>query len=475
MPAQLPGFSDVVVTDPTTMAANLIGNAKAMFCDVSLGLGAYAVGGAILGSPAAALPQLRTVGALALIAGTQCGGSPTNQGIFGEPPPYTGGQCPVNYVITVNTVAYLSPGGNPQPFSPRIPISAGPLSIENNWADGPLNQVNDASRLKIFDGSGGEILNSRAPFGVQSGSTIIQVARQDGRPDTCGDQAPTGGTVITNVTNGDTINNSNVVDNSQKTYIAPVTFALANFNGTLNIPIGPIKIGSLFPIQFDLNFGGIRIGFEQNPDGTLKRRPVNPDPDNPADSYEGQIELLKKLEQIRQCVCSPPVDIQALFLPTVAGFPNCQDEVQQLMVASGSISPDTVQKFVETAALAKNYCDSQNPPQLPETAIYSASTTQDGRELFTGEIPPEVVSLRLVITEIREGAPDKISLYPASNQRKFGSVSFVLASISGGGDYIYVFDTDTYLPLPKRAKTGRLRILMKSGLSFTVFDTGERL
>lgn len=81
----------------------------------------------------------------------------------------------------------------------------------------------------------------------------------------------------------------------------------------------------------------------------------------------------------------------------------------------------------------------------------------------------------LKITEIRPDGPAKIDLFPASNQRKFGSVSFVTDGVQGGGDYVYVFDTETYIPLPTRGKEGRLRILMKKGLSFEVYDSGERV
>jgi hypothetical protein len=50
-----------------------------------------------------------------------------------------------------------------------------------------------------------------------------------------------------------------------------------------------------------------------------------------------------------------------------------------------------------------------------------------------------------------------------------------LEGVEGGGDYIYVFDEQTYIPLPKRGKSGKLRILMKRGISFNVYDSGERL
>jgi hypothetical protein len=202
---------------------------------------------------------------------------------------------------------------------------------------------------------------------------------------------------------------------------------------------------------------------------------VNPDRTQPSDQDELLRQIWNTLKEVRECACGPEVDLQALFLPVVSGFPNCADSVEQLTVQAGSVSAEQVARFVATAALAANFCEMVNPEQLPEQLIYSASTTATGTELFTGELSPEIVSLRLKITEVRSDGPQNISLYPGANQRKFGSVSFVLSNISGGGDYIYIFDPETYVPLPERAKPGRLRILMKRGLSFEVYDTGERL
>jgi hypothetical protein len=113
--------------------------------------------------------------------------------------------------------------------------------------------------------------------------------------------------------------------------------------------------------------------------------------------------------------------------------------------------------------------------QLEESLIYAATTTQDGRELFSGLIDTDVVSLRIKITDIQNPTLNILTLYPEAKQRKFGSISFVTESVNGGGDYIYVFDTDTYLPLPTRGKKGKLRILLKGGISFEVYDTGERI
>jgi hypothetical protein len=312
------------------------------------------------------------------------------------------------------------------------------------------------------------IVSSGSPAQIPS-SNIVSVRRVDGQPDNCGDAPNTGGQVISNVTNGDTIDNSSVVNNSDFSTVIPVAFNLGGISNTLNLEFGPIEIESLLPVSFNINIGGSNFKFKEKPDGTLEPEPVNPDKSKPNNKLE------KILKDIQDCVCTPGVELDMLLLPVVSDDVGCELMTETFLVPKGSVSDGQFQRFVASANFAREGCLAMNVEQLPQSLIFSASTTDDGRELFTGKIKPDVISLILKITEIRESGPPKINLYAASNQRKFGSVSFVADGVRGGGDYIYVFDEETYIPLPKRGKEGRLRILMKKGLSFEVYDSGERV
>jgi hypothetical protein len=163
-----------------------------------------------------------------------------------------------------------------------------------------------------------------------------------------------------------------------------------------------------------------------------------------------------------------------LYLPLVDSKASCDIVSAEFLVPKGSVSSGLVDSFISSAILAKAECGRESPEQLPESPILVATTGSGGAEIFTEKIAPEVVSLRVEITDFNEEILPKISLYPDSNQRKFGSVNYCSDSGSGGGDYIYVFDNSTYVPLPKRAKDGRLRVLFKPGTSFIIYDTGER-
>jgi hypothetical protein len=224
-----------------------------------------------------------------------------------------------------------------------------------------------------------------------------------------------------------------------------------------------------------VNIGGSRWGFEIQPDGSGKPFPVNPDPELPVDQSDSWKKILDKLEEIKLCVCAgdqPNFKADLLDYLDEAG---CEIKKQLVFFPEGEELNPIINRFIRSALLAEKTCSDGLPPQKDEELIFAATTLQDGRELFSGDIGPEVVSLRLKITAYSSGLCVPITTYPAAKQHKFGSVNFTIKNSDGGGDYLYVFDTDTYIPLPRRGKKGKLRILFKEGISFEVYDTGERL
>jgi hypothetical protein len=463
--------SSVPVTDSASLALNLSQNSLRTICQFSAPAGALGIGAEITG-----LVTLGPVGTLAttaalVAAATSCPAAFSQDKIFGTPPAFSGGQCAVLYDFTYSKTDDII-----TPTNGRIQAGIpGPITgVELRKNPGQPNIRLDEYTATITN-AGGPTVFPRFAFTNPPGNCTIALVRRDNQADNCGDPPSSGGQVIVNNNSGDTINNTNIVNNTNNKTIAPVLINVGGINGTLNLTFGDIKIDSLFPLNFNIDISGTRFGFGQKPDGTLEPRPVNPDLSQPATQDESVREVLKKLNRIIDCVCGPSVDIQNLFLPTVSGFPDCGERIETLSVQAGSFNAEQMKRFVETAALAQNFCDTFPPKQLPESLIFAASTTALGHELFTPSFGPEIVSLRLKITEVRIDGPEIITLYPGAQQRKYGSVSFVLDNISGGGDYIYLFDTENYVPLPDRAKTGRLRILMKRGISFEVYDTGERL
>lgn len=467
--------SPIVIADRDSMARNFAENATNVVCQAAIGAGTYSVAGRLLGfAKVNPTVGLLSVGAM-VAAMTFCPSGASQSGIFGQPSPGVGGQCQTSYDIYYGGSYYTDGAGNTSSIDTVSQACAGPLRIVSLPVEGIQVPNNPLSALNIVDRFGNQCAGFAASAGVVLGSVFVRYVRRDGLPDDCGSQSGVGGQVNPSIVDGDTFYDNSVTDNSSVVYVAPVTISVGNINNVVHLPFSNIRIGSLLPLDFSINIGGARYGFEEDKDRRVVPKKQDPDPESSGEGSDSLKEIYDKLDAIKNCVCTPEVELDLLYVPFVDATVDCQIETASLLVPKGSVSGSLLTKLNASAELAAKKCAEEEVVQLPQELIYSASTTADGRELFSGEILPSVVSLRLSITEVREDGPAKISLYPDANQRKFGSVSFVLEGINGGGDYIYVFDQETYIPLPKRGKKGKLRLLLKGGLSFNLYDTGERL
>lgn len=452
--------SNIVVWDRASLAANFAENSKNVLCQAAFGAGAFAIGGRLVGAAALTPPSALATGA-ALLAGLAfCPAFADPNQILGQPPGFSGGQCAVQYAWSLG----LQIIGDPSPPSITTVFVSGPLAqkaieVRPNASGTPFY-------WRVWQTVGGPV--QEEAVGASPNSTAIvsdTLTRTDGFPDDCGNPPRIGGQIVSNTQTGDTV--TNVADNRDYSTVIPVQFSIAGNSSTINLNFGGIKIGSLFPLDFSINIGGSDFRFEENPDGELEPAPTSPDAESPDDKIQ------RLLKEIKDCVCGGSQEVSSIFLSTVDFSDGCSLRSEPLQVLSGSVQPEQFRRFESTAAAALTACQNISPEQLPESLIFSASST--GLEVFSPEFGVEVISLRLKITGISDDGPSLIFSFPDAAQRKFGSVAYTISNSSGGGDYIYIFDEDTYIPLPARAKPGRLRLLLKAGVDFSVFDTGERL
>lgn len=457
--------SPVVVSDRPSLMQNFSENAVNFVCDTTFATGSYAIGGSLLGLAKLTPPGRLITGAALLGAMAFCPARPNSDSIFGAPANFVGGQCIATYNWRLDY--QLKTGGPTTTF--RDGAAQGPIRVFELF-----KKLDDGVRPVWYFRVQGH--NDAVPREISTtlNDNVVTVSNPglyifDGRPDDCGNRPLEGGQVITNIVEGDTIDNSKVVDNRDYSVTVPVQFSFGGYSSVLNLRFGDLVIKSLLPLSFNLNIGGSNFSFEEDEDGAVKPTKTNPDPDG----VESRIEEL--LKQIKECVCRPEVDLDLLYVPVVNSSESCTIKDIELLVPKGSVSFSSVDAFRRTASDARSYCLSKLVEQLPEKQIFAATVTSGGKEIFTGEIDTDVVSLRIKIDNYDEALLPKIGLFPDSNQHKFGSVAFVTSGVEGGGAYQYVYDTDTYVPLPKRGKKGRLRVLMKSTISFRIFDTGERL
>jgi len=467
---QISSPSSTVITGPESLASNFAENSRNFLCQLTFGTGAYAIGGRILGV-AKFTPATALVTSGALLAALALCPSGANQGqIVGPPPQFLGGQCPVTY----NWVAkmFLNDGGTLRPRPDESGSCLGPIAEFRAPGASSGNTylgVYNAQGQRIGTGAG--LYPSSEPYVLGA----ITVSRADGLPDNCGNIPSQGGQIVRNINTGDTINGDKVVDNSQIIGIAPVTIQVGGISTTLNLSFSDYSIHSFSPYTYTVNVGGVRWGFEIQPDGSGKPFPVNPDPELPTDQTDSWKKILDKLQEIKDCVCGGDSPVFKADLLDYLDSEDCMVKKELVYFPESQELNPIISRFIQSAMLAEKTCLDPNPPQVEERLIFAATTLRDGRELFSGDIEPEVVSLRIEITDFAPQLAVPITIYPAADQYKFGSVNFTIKNSNGGGDYVYVFDRNTYLPLPKRGKTGKLRILFKEGISFSVYDTGERL
>ena len=152
---------------------------------------------------------------------------------------------------------------------------------------------------------------------------------------------------------------------------------------------------------------------------------------------------------------------------------SCSQSSAELEVLTESLPPALVGRLIDTVNLALESCgEDPRPVQEPEELLSSGTAPNPAGEQFV-PVPDECVSVRLRITS--PGSARQVTTYGTAGQRKYGSLGFAMTNMNGGGDYVYVYDPETYYPLPPRGKPGRVRLLLAPGVSWQLYDTGERL
>lgn len=220
-----------------------IGNAiREGFCTVAP---AVAVGALIFGG-------IATLGVADVVAGVAAGaiGLHAYNRYCNEPlpedgrpsTPFTGGQCPVVYNMTVFCTCDVTFSGTTEPrdatrnFNITGPIGAPQLVLSEN----------QRSYTLVVPGANGSTFTSlvfnAAPFNgtVSNGTTeVTSLTRVDGLPDDCGNTSPVipvlppGGNIVDSPVTYTTNNNVNITI----PMVIAFGYAQVNFNGTVEIPL----------------------------------------------------------------------------------------------------------------------------------------------------------------------------------------------------------------------------------------------
>lgn len=368
----------------------------------------------------------------------------------------SGGQCPIAYNVTVS--GPQTGFGTPPPFT-RILLGplqyrAGVPDIAGRYTEGyyAANYTPDNDNRVVATYTG-------QPYNT---ATFTIVPRNAGQLDNCGSEPPTYVPPLPPPVYPPR-------PPGEPPRVRPITIPVVFFWGTfapqvtLNLNIGEINLSGeiKLPIYAPVTLEGIRIGdVKIGIDGNItfrERDYADPTTDAPPGGGEPPPE------------CPDTTTIVVPF----AVREECEISEAEIEVVTESLPPALVGRLIDSANLAVEGCSGGGkPPQLPQVLLQSGTAPNPVGERFV-DVPLACVSVRLRITSA--GSARGITTYGTAGQRKFGSLGFALEGMNGGGDYVYVYDSETYYPLPPRGKPGRIRLLLAPGVGWELYDTGERL
>jgi hypothetical protein len=395
--------------------------------------------------------------------------------------PFLGGQCPESYVFKTNYLTVDdSLGGSGYYYT----YMTGPV-LEYDLVQG-ASQNGTTWQIKYKDRNypNGNIDDTRLLTSYWKKDTV-SFSKQSGGPDNCGNPPP-----IYVPSSGAPAKPypPALSDPDGNPVLPPVDFPSPyqppGHDKPIYLPVStpsvPIPLPISFPITVPISVGGVAVGgINIAFNGTFEISYSSSSPGGEVDlsGIETSLTRIKtELDEVKACAClKPPAppEVETLGVP-ILSTSECSTESLPLSVERGALSPAVLSRFLKSAEAAVLGCRAKAPEQKEETLLFSGTSTLQALELYSPAVSPEVISVRLRITNYSSGASREITTFPGTNQRKFGSLGWSNA-VGGAGPYQYVFDESTLFYLPPRAKNGYVRLLLKEGISFSLYDTGERL
>lgn len=221
----------------------------------------------------------------------------------------------------------------------------------------------------------------------------------------------------------------------------------------------PITIPVSFPISISPNIN-VTIPVQLGPSGEIR---TPPDLICPCEYGEGD---------------GPAVDCPETVLLDLPYYECGEDggfKTATIAAVSNSVPPLLIDKLLSSSNLAEVGCESLAPEQAEPSLISSGrSGSVIVEPQYSDLLSDQVVSVELRLSGYSLGEYRELTTFPGAGQRKFGSISYCLADSEGGSDQVYLWDDRTYYRLPDRLKAARIKVLLRPGISWELWDTGER-
>lgn len=253
---------------------------------------------------------------------------------------------------------------------------------------------------------------------------------------------------------------------------------------TINLPFSNISIDSTIPFEYSFDVGGTR--FRTNDEGT---EPEPPEVTREKDKAKRDKQINDALEdakdllsEIKECVCNGDTNIE-LETAVLAiaectgeeGNKSAQKVFRTLQVLKDSVSTELVSEFDASAELGLVGCECDNSVEQENAMeIFSGNITDSNSVVYS---PVLDMTIRAVVLTINDYERLHTRIYRMAGQEAEGDYGWMAVSadqFSSGGHVTRLISKETYLRLPESTKPARIRLSLRKGTSFTLWDTGER-
>lgn len=235
--------------------------------------------------------------------------------------------------------------------------------------------------------------------------------------------------------------------------IAPVI--APNISVPISIPVS-FPITGNFDIQPTVNVQIGSSGEIRTPPDLLC--PCDYEPENPAGGGGGSPLTMM-------------VDIPFYACGENPGF-----DSRLVQAIASSVPSDLSDKLLSSANLAEIGCESLYPPQVEPSSLSSGRVDGVTGTVVFVELPDEEISM----VELRI-SPDRLEdfrqtkVFEGAGQRLFAVMSWTIADGEGGSEQVECWDSRTTMVIPKLPRVRVVKLLLKPGLQWSLWDTGLRV
>ena len=390
-----------------------------------------------------------------------------------NPPPWGGDSCAcVQYTVETRSTG----PGLPPISATSIPLTGPIYGIERETPT-PGAQSSFIRHGICTNGQFSGTNRTQAFFGNENYTTSIVRINRQGSGTNCPVPSPTPPPSPTPIPPEDQQRSAPITIAPNVSLTVPVILVRPTVNIDLN-PSVEINVG---PLNFNFDLGGVTIGINPSFNPRIFSPEVNL-PGLPGGNPRPPVLPPAGGGGVCPDPCEPieleTITVQRIACPLENGEYDPKTETSTVQVLKGEKDAWEL-LFKQFLPSNERICETKDPPDVGMSLIGSGSATISNR-VFYFPVGKKVVSALVRIVAIG----NEVSLYtistPNEEQGKFGNIALCVPGPAGRfsqfADPGWLWCRDTWYQFPSTDLEPRqLRLAIAAGISFEVYDTGERV